>query len=155
MTKTWLSGYNRPPSIALEKNMSLGSWDPKAAQTETDFKIDPQILQRFIEISREQQLKEIDQLLNAEDKQTQAALMQQDKSNWFSAAESLSNDDLLDLMRFFTLAEKLPGWESGDKSPVIWLGKVLKKRGAGIDRDLVLWIKANSSNQFLPHGSLL
>lgn len=134
--------------------MSLGSWDPKSAQAEADFKIDSQVLQRFIEISR-QQLEKIDQLLSAEEKQTQAALMQQDNSHWFSAAESLSDEELVDLMRFFTLAEKLPGWESGDKSPVIWLGKVLKKRGTGIDRDLVLWIKANSSNQFLPHGSLL
>lgn len=135
--------------------MSLGSWDPKAAQAETDFKIDPKILLRFIEISQQQQLDNLDQLLSAEEKQTQAALMQQDKSHWFSAAHPLSDEALIDLMRFFTLAEKLPGWESGDKSPVIWLGKVLKKRGTGINRDLVLWIKSNSNNQFLPHGSLL
>ncbi|WP_101759989.1 hypothetical protein [Oceanicoccus sp. KOV_DT_Chl] len=81
--------------------------------------------------------------------------MQQRKADWFHVASTLSDEQLQHLMRFFTVAESLPGWEAGDNSPVIWLGKVLKQRGTGISRELVLWIKANSSNQFLPHGALL
>jgi hypothetical protein len=80
--------------------------------------------------------------------------MKQDKESWFEVADSFSDDELVHLMRFFTKAEQLPGWEAGDTSPVIWLGKMLKKRGTGIDRELALWIKANSNNQYLPHGSL-
>ena len=135
--------------------MSLGSWDPKAANAETNFSIDRKVLERFLEISQHQQLDQLDEKLSAEDQQIQAGLMTQDKHSWFAVAESFSDEELGQLMRFFTLAEKLPGWEAGDKSPVIWLGKILKKRGTGIDRELLLWIKANTNNQYLPHGSLL
>lgn len=135
--------------------MSLGSWDPKAAKAETGFSIDKQVLQGFIEISRQQQLDNLDENIPAADQQIQALLMKQDKESWFDAADSFCDEELVHLMRFFTKAEKLPGWEAGDASPVIWLGKILKKRGTGIDRELLLWIKANTSNQYLPHGSLL
>ena len=81
--------------------------------------------------------------------------MQLDKEQWFDAARTFNDDEIVHLMRFFTVAEQLPGWEAGANSPVVWLGKILKQRGTGIDRELVLWIKAHSDNQFLPHGALL
>jgi hypothetical protein len=135
--------------------MSLGSWDPEAAKAGTNFSIDKKVLERFLKISQHQQLQDLAVKLSAEDQQIQAQLMTQDKQSWFDVAEDFNDEELEHLMRFFTLAEKLPGWEAGDKSPVIWLGKTLKKRGRGIDRELLLWIKANSINQYLPHGSLL
>ena len=66
-----------------------------------------------------------------------------------------SNEEIEHLMRFFTIAEQLPGWHAADNSPVIWLGKLLKQRGVGINKELVLWIKENSDNRFLPHGPLI
>ena len=40
-------------------------------------------------------------------------------------------------------------------SPVIWLCRELKKRGAFPDPELIQWIKENTDNKFLPYGNLL
>lgn len=75
--------------------------------------------------------------------------------NWGAAAERLDDDELVALIRLFTLAEPaLPGWESGDDSPVIPLAAALKSRGS-YPPDLTAWIRANSSNRFLPYGNLM
>lgn len=135
--------------------MSIGNWDPETNTTQKAFQLDASSLNRLIEISKNNQLEQLNTLLSPTEKQQQTDLMQLDKGQWFTVAESLSDLEIEHLMRFFTMAEKLPGCEAGAQSPVIWLGKVLKKRGAGISRDLVLWIKAHSDNQYLPHGALL
>ena len=135
--------------------MSIGNWDPKLQQTPLAITININDLLRFISLSESEQLGELASLIPQNEQQQQAALMTLDKQQWFEAAKDLSDKQLQHLMRFFTVAEKLPGWEAEGKSPVIWLGKMLKKRGTGINRDLVLEIKANSDNQYLPHGPLL
>ncbi|WP_339338843.1 hypothetical protein [uncultured Oceanicoccus sp.] len=135
--------------------MSTGSWDPKLQQTPSEKTINTDDLLRFIELSESGQLDELASLISQDEQQQQAGLMTLDKEQWFEASQVLSDHQLQHLMRFFTIAERLPGWEAQGKSPVIWLGKVLKQRGIGINRDLVLWIKTNSDNQYLPHGPLL
>ncbi len=73
----------------------------------------------------------------------------------FAAAEALSEDELVDLVKFFTLAEsQLPGWEGGKRNPVIYLVRIIKGRG-GLTAELRKWIKANTENRWLPHGSAL
>lgn len=134
--------------------MSLGSWDPDAEQAKSTLTPDEPLLRRYIALSQQQQLDDLANQLDSNEQQSHAALMQLDKSQWFAAGESLSEQDIEALMRFFTKAEQLPGWEAGANSPVIWLGKILKQRGHGISKDLALWIKANSDNRFLPHGAL-
>lgn len=138
-----------------EKTIVEGTWDPNIEQQKSNFAIDQQRLQQYIALSRNNLLDQLDQQLSNEDKQSQAPLMQQSREDWISAGESFSDDDIIHLIRFFTLAEQLPGWESGNNSPVIALGKILKKRAVGINKELLIWIKANSRNQFLPHGSLV
>lgn len=135
--------------------MSLGSWDPGTEQSKADFNLDRTVLEQFAGISQQEQLDQLEQLLDARQQQLFAEYMQQDKTSWEAVAEDISNEDIEHLMRFFTVAEKLPGWEAGANSPVIWLGKILKQRGIGISKDLVLWIKDHSNNRFLPHGPLL
>ena len=135
--------------------MSLGNWEPELEQQKVNFKIDLNLLERFANYSRNQQLDQLNTLLSAEEIQRQAALMQQNKESWLQVAADFSDEKIEGLMRFFTLAEQLPGWQAGSNSPVIWLGKLLKQRGTGINRELQLWIKQHSDNQFLPHGALL
>jgi len=135
--------------------MSLGSWDPNEGQSHTGVNVNPEYLARFISLSESDQLDKLENALSKEEQQSQAHIMHMEKHQWFEIAQSYSDDQITHLIRFFTKAEQLAGWESGDKSPVIWLAKVLKQRGVGIERDLVLWIKANSDNRFLPHGPLL
>ena len=57
-------------------------------------------------------------------------------------------------LRVLTLAEMtVPGCERGAKSPVVALARTLRERGA-YPPGLTEWIRAVSSNRFLPYGSL-
>lgn len=134
--------------------MSLGSWDPDNASTSTDFSIDIDTLKQFLSLS-DDELQDLSNALTNELIQQQAPLMQLDRSQWLEIATEFDNDQLIQLIKFFTLAESLPGWHSGDKSPVIGLAKYLRKHGHKLDKDLLIWIKANSKNHFLPYGPLM
>ena len=73
---------------------------------------------------------------------------------WEAAAESEASAELIAWLRFFTLAEaRLPDFAAGAQSPVIPLARTLRRRGDYAPA-LTRWIKANSANRFLPHGSL-
>lgn len=75
--------------------------------------------------------------------------------DWTQLAQQLEQEQIIDLIRLFTLAEAaFPAWEAGARSPVVPLVALLKSREAYPD-DLTRWIKANTSNRFLPHGSLM
>jgi hypothetical protein len=75
--------------------------------------------------------------------------------DWAAVARDLDDATLEALIRLFTLAEgRLSGWEAGDASPVIPLARELKDRGR-YPAELTAWIKANTSNRFLPYGNLM
>lgn len=74
---------------------------------------------------------------------------------WEEAAEGADAGEIVAWIRFFTLAEaKLAGFEAGAKSPVVPLARALRRRGE-YPADLTGWIKAHTTNRFLPHGSLM
>ena len=76
-------------------------------------------------------------------------------AGWVEAAQNLSTQDLIVLIRLFTLGEgQFSGWQAGAKSAVVKLVRVMKQRGE-MTPDLTAWIKANSDNRFLPHGDLM
>lgn len=135
--------------------MSPGSWDPDSEQQKATLTLSRELLTPYIALSQSESLDHLKQLLDAEEIQVNAALMQLPPERWYALAEQLSTTEIEHLMRFFTCAEQLPGWQAGANSPVIWLGKTLKQRGAGISKPLTLWIRAHSDNRFLPHGPLL
>ena len=134
--------------------MSLGSWDPDADSAAHHLQIEPATLGRFIGYSREEQLSQLEQLISPDENQLLAGLMQIDHSAWLAAIESLPEEDLLHLIRFFAVAENLPGWEAGPKSPVIPLAKTLRKRGVRLDKALLHWLREVNDNRFLPYGPL-
>jgi hypothetical protein len=133
--------------------MALGSWDPDAAQSAAAVSIDPSRLQQFINWSQQQKLDELETLLG-DDSQSLAGLMRLDSEAWLQAVEDLSSEDIAQLVRFFAVAENLPGWEAGDKSPVIPLARILRQRGDKLDRDFLLWLRSVNKNRFLPYGPL-
>jgi hypothetical protein len=135
--------------------MSLGTWDPATEQSKNEFAIDRKSLDRFSDYAQTNQLENLPNLLDSTEQQTMVAYMQLTKEDWSAAAKEMNDQQIENLMRFFTVAENLPGWEAGAKSPVIWLGKVIKERGVGISRELQIWIKKNSTNHYLPHGALM
>ncbi len=135
---------------------SLGNWDPNQDQENTVVEIDQAILLKFIGISESGKLEQINQLLLQKEVDDNRSLMKTHKDAWSKVSEAFSNEQLIHLIRFFTIAEeKLPGWEAGSLSPVIWLCRSLKSRGAFPDQELISWIKKNSRNKFLPYGNIL
>ena len=114
----------------------------------------PALLYRLIDYDREGKLTQLEQLLSEEDKQRLAGLMQIEQDTWRAAVESLPEADLLHLLRFFAVAENLPGWEAGAKSPVIPLAKILRQRGARLDKPLLQWLREVNNNRYLPYGPL-
>ena len=76
-------------------------------------------------------------------------------ADWAARAGALSEGELAGLVRIFTLGEMAySSWSAGEKSAVVPLVKELKARGA-YDIEFTRWIKAHTTNKFLPHGSLL
>lgn len=76
--------------------------------------------------------------------------------SWADALEHLSADELIALMRLFTLAEShLSGCEGGEQCAVIHLFRYYRRVHGNPDRTLVRWIKANTENRFLPYGPVL
>jgi len=141
--------------------MSVESFDPGAEVAQ----LTSGALTRLLELSEglpvevgqgDEYSKYIDEIgFTALERSSMAGLMTAPANDWQNAAESLEVGQVEALIRFLTLAEEaIGGWQAGDRSPVIALVKVLKNRGS-YDRALTRWIKANSSNRFLPHGSLM
>ena len=134
--------------------MSLGSWDPKVEAQSTELLLEPDLLLRLVAYSVEERLTQLEQLLSPNDKQRLAGLMKIDFPRWQAAAEPLKDDDLLHLIRFFAMAENLPGWEAGATSPVIPLAKMLRQRGARLHKSLLQWLREVNDNRYLPYGPL-
>ena len=134
--------------------MSLGSWDPQAETAAHNIRIEADTLERLAGYSRNGQLEALEQLIAGDDSQTLSGLMHLDHDQWRQAAAGLDDDSVLHLVRFFAVAENLPGWEAGEKSPVIPLAKVLRGRGQRLDKDFLVWLRSVSENRFLPYGPL-
>lgn len=134
--------------------MSIGTWDPQATTSDSSALLQPALLQRFISYDREDQLPALEQLLTDEEKQRLAGLMHLEHAQWRDAASTLADEELLHLIRFFAIAENLPGWEAGADSPVIPLAKVLRKRGTRLEKSLLQWLREVNENRFLPYGPL-
>ncbi|MEC8075660.1 MAG: hypothetical protein VX122_05860 [Pseudomonadota bacterium] len=76
-------------------------------------------------------------------------------AGWSTVAQDLSTQDLVALIRLFTLGEgQFSSWQAGAKSAVIKLVRVMKARKE-MAPELTAWIKTNSDNRFLPHGDLM
>ena len=134
--------------------MALGTWDPDAEKAAAEIHIDLHQLERFIEWARQDQLDQLSNLLSGDECQTLSGLMHLDASHWIQLADSHTDDDLLQMIRFFAVAENLPGWEAGETSPVIPLAKILRQRGQKLDTEFLQWLRGVNKNRYLPYGPL-
>ena len=129
--------------------MSVESWDPSAAGVQLSHEKTNRLL------AAAKRLEESTFGLDETEINSLAPLSRQGSVDWVAAGVDLADSELIALIRLFTLAEeKFALWEGGANSPVIPLAAELKKRGSYPD-DLTAWIKAHTSNRFLPYGSLL
>jgi hypothetical protein len=123
----------------------IGVWQPDDAPLNAD------TLSRFVEASR---CTDDERLGLSPDEITKwAPLMKKPPETW-SLLAAESDARLVALVTFFTLAEmRLEGWEAGARSPVVRIVAELRRRNA-YPKTLTAWIKANTTNRFLPYGSL-
>lgn len=133
--------------------MSLGTWDPDS-ENKTLNTTDVDINQ-YIPLGEETAVEKTTADLSNDAINTLTPLMKQERSFWHSVATNLSDDEIIKLIRFFTLAEeKHSQLYAGDNSPVIGLNQSLKQRKKPLSKEFLQWIKTHSSNKFLPNGSL-
>ena len=129
--------------------MAIGVWEPKAPTIITEEK-----LRSIVLAIKDITLDQLNSALDDVFVQNHSYLMKLDRTAWQEAA-SLELVDLEKLIRFFTLAEmQLPGWDGGNRNPVIYLARILKSRGE-FTTELKKWVKANTDNRYLPNGSAL
>ncbi len=132
--------------------MPLGTWEPDAADAPAE--LDATTLKRLASYSSAEQPEQLEQLLTAAERQRFAGLMLMEHDQWQQAAADLPDQQLIELIRFFAVAENLPGWEAGARSPVIALARTLRQRGQRLDKDMLRWLRAVNNNRFLPYGPL-
>jgi hypothetical protein len=126
--------------------MSTATWEPSPA----DFTLSEVHINELLAcLTTDSPLHELLSKFNWLPASAKAPLLQ-----WQTIAENYNETQLVELIKFYTRAEEELGWNLKDKSAVISLFKTLKKR-VGTDKELVKWVKAHSSNRFLPFGAVL
>jgi hypothetical protein len=131
--------------------MGVGVWEPGGGSAEMG--IDEALLEKFIEAGHFLEEPLTEDFLAQYDIARENQVMKAGVDAW-GATEVLPVEDILVLIKLFTLVEALPGWDAGSKSPVIALSKLLKRRNA-FTPDIRKWIKQNTDNRYLPYGSAL
>ncbi len=135
--------------------MTTEVWDPSASNSDQPYAIEQSFLRKIILKIDPDNLDSLNNFLTEKERETHRPIMIKDKEAWFSAADNFSDEELIALIQFFTLAEThYANWSAEEKSPVIWLTKLLKKRKKPLDKELLKWIKNNNNNKFLPFGAL-
>lgn len=129
--------------------MSVGVWKPGKPTS-----VGLEKLRHWLAIYREADPDNLQASLGDDAVQSDAVFMKLDESAW-QAADQLDDNELEDLIRFFTLAEmQLPNWQGGETSPVIYLVRELRGRDS-FTPELRKWIKRHTDNRYLPYGPAL
>jgi hypothetical protein len=136
--------------------MTINTWDPNQQSLDnTSYTLDIFFLNKAIDFAENHLDTEIASYLTPQEQQQHAPIMKLPKETWFSLKTSLSNENIIALIRFFTLAEvQLTDWSGEEHSPVISLTKMLRQNGEKVSTELLQWIKAKNNNRFLPYGAL-
>lgn len=124
--------------------MSVGTFDPGAANQEIDLDLVRELLQQFsgesIELDKAGELR--------------FSILARHKG-WAAACDQLEPEELKRLAKVFTLLEgQYSSFSAGSDSPVILIVRALKNHGLWEKSD-TQWVKAHTDNRFLPHGSLM
>ena len=132
--------------------MNIGSWDPNEKNTSADDEVNSELLACFIAATKKLPC-ELNTILPNEQLQ-QSQIIESSASAWQIAINEFSNEELVLLIQFFTVVEaQLPAWAAGAKSPAILINKELRRRGEKLNKEILLWIKDNTDNRFIPNGS--
>jgi hypothetical protein len=126
--------------------VDVGVWQPD------DVPLNAATLVRLSEAA--DSLEKPDLGLSADERAGWGTLMKLPADVWSPLLAAEPDERLVRIAKSLTVAEmRLPGWEAGARSPVITIVRELKRRGS-YPKDLTAWIKAHTTNRFLPYGSL-
>jgi hypothetical protein len=126
--------------------VDVGVWQPD------DVPLNSVTLVRLSEAA--DSLEKPDLGLSADERAGWGSLMKLPADVWLPLLAAEPDERLVRIAKSLTVAEmRLPGWEAGARSPVITIVRELKRRGS-YPKDLTAWIKAHTTNRFLPYGSL-
>lgn len=132
--------------------MTIGSWDPNEKKTTANDEVNSELLACFIAATKKLPC-ELNTILSSEQLQ-QSQIIEASASAWQVAINEFSNEELVLLIQFFTVVEaQLPAWAAGAKSPAILINRELRRRGEKLNKEILLWIKDNTDNRFIPNGS--
>lgn len=132
--------------------MTIGSWDPNEKKTTANNEVNSELLACFIAATKKLPC-ELNKILSSEQLQ-QSQIIEASASAWQIAINEFSNEELVLLIQFFTVVEaQLPAWAAGAKSPAILINRELRRRGEKLNKEILLWIKDNTDNRFIPNGS--
>jgi hypothetical protein len=139
--------------------MNTEMWDPNSNTSSNidsnSYRLEDDFLKKITSVSKVDDLGHFKSLLSESEIKKHRNIMFLPKDVWFEALKNFSDDELVALIRFFTLAEvHFTNWNAEEKSPVIWIAKLLRKRKHSLDKELLIWIKNNNKNKFLPFGPL-
>ncbi|MCV6626203.1 MAG: hypothetical protein OIF38_08910 [Cellvibrionaceae bacterium] len=137
--------------------MSVESWDPSAAQQAGSYQLKHEFLLNLIEqhTRQSQDTPQVREYFQQGELQMHSAMMTLAADAWLQVIGDFSEPQLLSLIEILTLAEtQIPGFEAGADSPVIVIVKYLKQQKTPLSREMLLWIRANTNNRFLPNGPL-
>ena len=124
--------------------MSVGEFDP----TSIDEDLSEELIHGLCALVKDNKVD-----LSSAEQQRYSTLVKH--KDWAKKATTLESATLETLICLFTLGEsQYPQWIAEDKSPVILFVRELKNRGQ-FKKETGRWIKENTSNKFLPHGSLM
>jgi hypothetical protein len=139
--------------------MNTEMWDPNSNTSSNidsnNYQLEDDFINHIINISKVDNLSHFKSLFSENEIDKHRNIMFLTKEVWFEALKKFTDGELIELIRFFTLAEvHLSNWDAEEKSPVIWIAKLLRKRKHPLDKELLIWIKNNNKNKFLPFGPL-
>ncbi len=134
--------------------MPTGTWDPDAVEPPEDLVVDAQVRERLLVLGQSIDRQPLEESITGEEHERLAGLMRLDHALWEEQATDLEVREIVDLIRFFAVAENLAGWEAGPQSPVIPLARALRRRGVKLEKALLRWLREVNDNRFLPYGPL-
>lgn len=114
-----------------------------------------ELLARLIDIGRREAFDDFQQLLADFPRARSGNFMRQGHSEWYEVARQYSSDDVMALIKAFTVAERdLPNFNCGSVSPVIQLYHYLLDLSQDELTELRDWVVVHTHNDYLPFGSL-
>ncbi len=131
--------------------MSIESWQPQQAAPS----LNKETLNIYIELGDAENVLQNCINLSEDIVDNLQTLKTNSMDFWTPLLSDLMAEDIHNLIRFFVVVEEhQSSFFAGNDSPVIAFNKVLKKRKEPLSKEFLLWIKNNTSNQFIPNGSI-